>query len=166
MTFQTYLGSIPKALIVLVAALFTATIILLSYAPTPTFGADGSPIDMIRAFIESEAGLALQGLVLVAVADFVTGVFAAVRDGTFAMDALAAWVRKHLAGRVFPIGTLLVLSYFGGASGGLFLGGAALAAAAYVAETVASVFGNLVPPKAADIKDVAAAAALNPIPED
>lgn len=157
---------IPRLLVALVAALFTASVMLLSYAATPTFGADGSPIDMIRAFIDSEAGLALQGLVLVAVADFLTGVFAAVRDGTFAMDALAAWVRKHLAGRVFPIGTLLILSYFGGGSGILFLAGAATAAAAYVAETVASVFGNLVPPKASDIKDVAAAAALNPIPED
>lgn len=123
-------------------------------------------MEWLQAFIASEAGMALQGLVLVAFADFVTGVFAAVRDGTFAMDAVAAWVRKHLAGRVFPIGTLLLLAYFGGDAGKLFLAGAAAAAAAYVAETVASVWGNLNPPKAADVKDVTAAAALNPIPED
>jgi hypothetical protein len=123
-------------------------------------------MDWLTTFVNSEAGLALQGLILVAFADFATGTFAALRDGSFAMEAVAAWVRKHLAGRVGPIGTLLLLAYFGGPAGGLFLAGAAAGAAAYVAETVASIFGNLNPPKAADVKDNSAAAALNPIPTE
>jgi hypothetical protein len=123
-------------------------------------------MDGLTAFLNSEAGLALVALLLVAFADFVTGVMAAVRDGTFSPDALAAWVRKHIAGRVGPIGTLLFLAYSGGPAGTLFAAGAAAAAASYVAETVASVFGNLAPPKASDIKDNSAAAALNPVPQD
>lgn len=122
--------------------------------------------EVLSAFLGSEAGLALQGLVLVAFADFVTGTFAAIRDGTFAWGALAAWVRKHLAGRVAPIGVLLALGYFGGASAPLFLAGAVAASAAYVAETLASIWGNVNPPKAADVKDTSAAAELNPIPKD
>lgn len=121
----------------------------------------------LQLFLASEAGTAMQGLIVVALADFVTGTLAAIRDGTFTMDALAAWVRKHLAGRVFPIGFLLFLSYAGGPTAGpLFLVGAGAAAAAYVAESVASVFGNLVPPKAGDVKDNSAAARLNPIPTE
>jgi hypothetical protein len=122
--------------------------------------------EILQAFVASEAGIALQGLVLVAFADFVTGAFAAFRDGTFAWDAVAAWVRKHLGGRVGPIGCLLVIAYFGGPAGIVFGAGAIAAGAAYVTETVASVWGNINPPKAADKKDTSAAAALNPIPTD
>lgn len=118
---------------------------------------------VLSAFLSSEAGIALQAVLLVAFADFVTGVFAAVRDGTFAWGALAAWLRKHIAGRVAPIGVLLALGYFGGASGHLFLAGAVAAAAAYGAETLASIWGNVNPPKEADVK--AAANPLNPVPE-
>lgn len=122
--------------------------------------------ELLQAFLSSEAGTALQGLLVVAFADFITGTFAALRDGTFALEAIAAWVRKHVAGRVGPIGFLLVLAYFGGPTGIVFAAGAITAGAAYVTETVASVWGNISPPKAADVKDVSAAAALNPIPQD
>lgn len=132
---------------------------------------------ILRAFLESDAGLALQGLLLVAFLDFVTGVFAALRDGTFALDALAAFLRKHLIGRVAPIALLLVTGYFGGAAGQVFMTAAIAAAAAYVAETAASVLGNLRPPKDGDTAVVAITdsvstdpvelvAHANPVPTD
>ena len=120
-------------------------------------------------FLNSDAGLALKGLLLVAFLDFATGAFAALRDGTFAMDALAAFIRKHIAGRVAPIGTLLVVGYFGGETGQAFLAGAVAAGAAYVAETASSIWGNLNPPKPSDepsTKAEAAAQAVNPIPTE
>jgi hypothetical protein len=107
--------------------------------------------DALVAFLNSDAGLALKGMLAVAFLDFATGSFAALRDGTFALDALAAFVRKHIFGRVAPIGLLLTVGYFGGAAGQLFLVGAIAAAAAYVAETAASVWGNVNPPKASDV---------------
>jgi len=122
--------------------------------------------EILAAFIASEAGLALQGLLVVAFADFVTGSFAAIRDGTFTWSAIAAWVRRHVAGRVGPIGFLLTIAYFGGPAGFVFAVGAIAAGAAYVTETVASVWGNLSPPKESDVKDTSTAAALNPIPTD
>jgi hypothetical protein len=122
--------------------------------------------EILQAFLASEAGTALQGLLVVAFADFVTGAFAAYRDGTFAWSAIAAWVRKHIGGRVGPIGFLLVLAYFGGPTAIVFAAGAIAAGAAYVTETVASIWGNVNPPKAADVKDTTAAAKINPVPTD
>jgi hypothetical protein len=117
-------------------------------------------------FLSSDAGLALKGLLVVSFLDFATGSFAALRDGTFALDAIGAFIRKHILGRVLPIATLLVAGYFGGETGTLFLAGAVAASAAYVAETAASIWGNVSPPKASDVKDISAAAALNPVPTD
>jgi hypothetical protein len=117
-------------------------------------------------FLGSDAGLALKGLLIVSFLDFATGSFAALRDGTFALDALAAFVRKHILGRVAPIGTLLVVGYFGGDNGALFLAGAIAASAAYVAETAASIWGNLRPPAQSDVKADTAAAQINPVPTE
>jgi hypothetical protein len=61
----------------------------------------------MEAFLASEGGLALKAALVVAFADFATGSFAALRDGTFALDALAAFLRTHILGRVAPLGTLL-----------------------------------------------------------
>ena len=121
----------------------------------------------IQEFIQSQAGSALLAMVGVAFADFLTGTLAAFRDGTFALDSIAAFLRKHIAGRVGPIGVLLVLGYFGGEMvGQLFMTAAVAAAVAYSAETASSILGNLNPPKESDIKDTSAAAALNPVPEE
>lgn len=121
----------------------------------------------LDAFLNSEAGKLLAAMLVVAFADFVTGTFAALRDGTFALDALAAWLRKHIAGRVGPIGALLVLGYFGNELvGQVFMGGALVAAGAYVAETAASILGNIAPPKESDVKEATAASTINPVPED
>lgn len=118
----------------------------------------------LEAFLASDAGLALKGALVAAGLDFITGSFAALRDGTFALDALAAFLRKHILGRVAPLAALLAGAYVSGdailmtfAIGGL---------TAYAAETVASVKGNLLPPKESDVKDTTAAAALNPVPAE
>ena len=123
-------------------------------------------MEQLREFIASEAGLAVQGLLVVAFADFVTGTFAALRDGTFAIDAVGAWIRKHIAGRVAPIGTLLVVGYFGGPAGQVFIAGALVAAAAYVTETAGSILGNINPPPASKAVEDKPAAAVNPVPTD
>lgn len=117
-------------------------------------------------FLNSDAGLALKGLLIVAFLDFATGSFAALRDGTFALDAIGAFIRKHILGRVAPIGVLLVTGYFGGDTGQLFLAGAIAAAAAYVAESAASIWGNVNPPKESDVKADTAAAQANPVPTE
>lgn len=125
--------------------------------------------DALRTFIESQAGQLLIALVLVAFADFATGTFAALRDGTFALSVVAAFVRKHIWGRVAPIALLLVLGYWGGALvGQLFMAAALAAATAYCAETAASILGNLNPPKQADLKNLVPtdATVLNPVPTD
>jgi hypothetical protein len=121
----------------------------------------------LKAFLDSPAGIALIAMVGAAFADFLTGSFAALRDDTFTVDALAAFLRKHIWGRVAPIGTLLALGYFGGDGiGNLFMASAIAAATAYAAETAASILGNLNPPKSADVKATSAAAAINPVPTE
>jgi hypothetical protein len=121
----------------------------------------------LQTFIESPAGTALIAMVVIAFADFITGAFAALRDGTFALDSLAAFLRKHIAGRVAPIGTLLVLGYFGGSTvGQLFMASAVAAATAYAAETASSILGNLNPPKPSDVVETTPAALANPVPTE
>jgi len=124
-------------------------------------------VTALQEFLNSTAGTALIGMLAVAFADFVTGTFAALRDGTFSLDAIAAFLRKHIWGRVAPIGTLLALGYFGGeGSGQLFLAAAVAAATAYAAETAASILGNLSPPKASDVQPTTVAEELNPVPTE
>jgi hypothetical protein len=105
----------------------------------------------LQEFLNSQAGLALVGMLGVAFADFATGAFAALRDGTFALDALAAFL----------------LGYYGGEGiGQLFLAAAIAAALAYSAETASSILGNLNPPKAGDVQEVNVAEEVNPVPND
>lgn len=119
----------------------------------------------LQAFLDSQAGLALVAMLGVAFADFATGSFAALRDGTFELDALGAFLRKHIWGRVAPIGTLLALGYFGGGTiGQLFLAGAIAGAAAYTAETASSILGNISPP--APLPGDVDSKGVNPVPED
>jgi hypothetical protein len=118
----------------------------------------------ISAVLASPAGLALKGALALTGVDFLFGVYAASRDGTFAWDAIAAFVRKHLLGRVFPIGTLLVIGY---ASHDGTMSAAGLAAgAAYVVETAASVYGSINPPAASVSATASAGETANPVPTD
>jgi len=96
---------------------------------------------MLTEFLQSTQGYALQAALVAAFLDFAFGVFAALRDGTFALDAVAAFVRKHLLGRVFPIGLLAGMSYL---TGDAVMAAAAIAAlTAYAAETLASIYGSI-----------------------
>lgn len=118
----------------------------------------------LTTFLGTEAGLALKGALVAAFLDFGTGVFAALKDGTFSLDALAAFLRKHILGRVGPLGLLLAGSYI---SGDPLLQVFAIAGlTAYAAETLASVKGNLLPPKESDIKAFDLATEVNPVPQD
>jgi hypothetical protein len=118
----------------------------------------------IHAFLADPTGIALKGVLLLAFVDFIFGVFAAARDGSFALDAVGAFIRKHLLGRVFPIGVALALGYY---SGEILLTVPGLAAAAvYVAETAASIKGSLLPPAESAATVENAALAQNPIPQD
>jgi hypothetical protein len=118
----------------------------------------------MEAFLNDPAGLALKGMLVAAFTDFAFGSFAALRDGSFTLDALAAFVRKHLLGRVAPIGTLLALGYF---NNDVVMTTAGVAAgAAYVAETLGSIYGSIKPPQEAPAAVESAAMAGNPIPQD
>lgn len=82
---------------------------------------------------------------MLAVADFLTGVGASVRAGSFQVEWVAVWLQGHLAGRVFPVtATALLGQYF---SEPLFAI-AGLALASYTAETLVSIRRNLTLPEA------------------
>lgn len=118
---------------------------------------------MIADFIGSTAGLAVKGALIAAFLDFAFGVFAAIKDGTFAIDALAAFVRKHLAGRVFPLSLLAFAAFYtndpfmtAAAAGGL---------TAYAAETLGSIYSSVRPPTADTVKEEVAQE-INPVPPE
>lgn len=98
----------------------------------------------LTAFLASPAGYALKAALVAAFLDFAFGTYAALRDGVFALDSVAAFVRKHLLGRVLPVGTLAVMGYI---TGDLAMNAAAAAAlTAYAAETLASIYGSIAVP--------------------
>jgi hypothetical protein len=111
----------------------------------------------IQVLLDSPAGIAIKGALVAAFLDFAFGVFAAVRDGTFAVDALAAFVRKHLLGRVLPLSLLSLTGYYTGDPAMIAAAGVALTA--YAAETLGSIYGSIRP-------TAGAPAEVNPIPQD
>lgn len=119
---------------------------------------------MLTDFIGSTAGIAVKGALIAAFLDFAFGVFAAIKDGTFAIDALAAFVRKHLAGRVFPLSLLAFAAYF--TNDPLMTAAAAGGLTAYAAETLGSIYGSLNPPKASEVAARDVDVEVNPIPPE
>jgi hypothetical protein len=117
-------------------------------------------MDSIQDFIASPGGIAVKAALTAAFLDFAFGIFASVRDGTFALDAVAAFVRKHLAGRVLPISLLALAGWYSQDTAMIAAAGAALAA--YAAETLGSVYGSIRPPAPSDEK----VNTVNPIPVD
>lgn len=97
----------------------------------------------VSDFLASPAGLAIKAALAAAFLDFAFGVFAAVRDGTFALDALAAFLRKHLVGRVLPVSLLAVVGYITGDQ--VMILAAAAALTAYSVETLGSIYGSIKP---------------------
>lgn len=95
---------------------------------------------MLIEFLASPAGLALKGALVAAFLDFAVGAFFAARNGTFAFDAVAAFLRKHVLGRVLPLSLLLITGYL---TGDVTLNGfAAAGLVAYATETMASVYAS------------------------
>ncbi len=117
----------------------------------------------ISAFLNDPSGLALKAVLLLAFLGFAFGVFSALRDGSFQLNAIAAFVRKHLMGRVFPVGTLLVAGYY--AHDGMLTAAGLTAAAAYTAETAASVVAA-VKPMPLDARVETVEVDVNPVPQD
>lgn len=99
--------------------------------------------EQLTDIINSPAGIAIQGALAAAFLDFAFGIFAAVKDGTFALDAVAAFLRKHLVGRVLPVSLLAVVGYY--TNNGVMIAAAAAALAAYSAETLGSIYGSIKP---------------------
>lgn len=101
-------------------------------------------MEMLKAFFATPVGYAIYATLATVVIAFISGVASAVRDGTFTWQAIDAFVRADLLGRVVPIFIFL----FGGYALGADPAGAALtaaglaAAAAYVATTVAAVLAK------------------------
>lgn len=96
----------------------------------------------MEAFLSSTAGLAVKGALVAAFLDTAFGIFGALRDNTFALDAVAAFLRKHLVGRVLPSSVLAYAAYLTGDP--LMLATAAGALTAYATETLASIYSSLV----------------------
>jgi hypothetical protein len=98
----------------------------------------------IQAFFQTPVGYAIYVTLATAAVAFVSGVAAAVRDGTFTLQAIDAFVRADLLGRVVPIFIFLFGGYLLGADpAGAALTAAGLAAsAAYVAATAAAVLAK------------------------
>jgi hypothetical protein len=71
-------------------------------------------IQVVREFFGTPAGAAVVALFALAALDFMLGVFAAFRDGIFKLDAVAAWLRKHVAGRVLPTAAVLLIGHMTG----------------------------------------------------
>lgn len=102
--------------------------------------------EAIKAFFDSEAGLAAVGVLLIGIVDLVLGILAAWRDGTFQLSAVDAWLRSSFAGRIAPIWLLLIVGYLADsldlAGIPVLLAAGIGAAGLYVAATVSSILKN------------------------
>ena len=65
---------------------------------------------LVTEFFSTSSGQLVLLVVLLPVVDWISGVAAAFRDGTFELDAVAAVLGKHAA-RVFGIWTLLIFGW-------------------------------------------------------
>lgn len=106
--------------------------------------------ETILAGIAANAGLLvpiLYTLLVAALIDTVTGLWAAFNSGTLNGQYVAEFVRSHLLQRITPIFTGLIAGVAVGgtdtAAGTALVTAAGAAGAAYLAETIASVTANL-----------------------
>lgn len=95
----------------------------------------------LASFLDSTGGIAVKAALVAAFLDFAFGVLGAVRDGSFALDSLAAWLRKHLIGRVLPVSLLAAAGWYTGDAAMITAAGIALAT--YYGETVGSIYGSI-----------------------
>jgi hypothetical protein len=101
--------------------------------------------DSIVAFFNTDTGRYAGLVLLLPLVDWVLGVLAAARDGTFQLDSVAAFIRKHILGRVFPIWLLMFVGYvtqslvIPGVDWPLFSTFGTGLALIYIAETIGSI---------------------------
>ena len=100
-------------------------------------------------FLASPAGLAMKAALVAAFLDFVTGLWRAYQDDVLAMDAIGAFIRKHLMGRVLPLSILAWVAYL--SQDAALIAAAAAGLTAYGVETTASVYSALRVPGSARI---------------
>jgi hypothetical protein len=100
----------------------------------------------LQDFFNSPAGQAAFGMLVIGGLDLLLGVAAAFRDNTFQLEAVSAWLRSNLAGKIFPIWMLLFVGHF---TSGLAIGDIPLlltagigAAALYTAGTLGSILAS------------------------
>lgn len=102
-------------------------------------------VDSLREFFDSDTGRYAALVLVLPLVDWVLGALAAVRDGTFQLDSVAAFIRKHVAGRVLPIWLLMFLGYFTsnitlpGVDLPVFSTFGTVLAVAYIVETIGSI---------------------------
>lgn len=97
-------------------------------------------MDWLTAFLASNEGLAVKAAVAAAFLDFAVGVALSLSKGSFSLDNVAAFLRKHIAGRVFPLSLLAVAGY---ALGDVVWSlPAAAALTAYAGETAKSIWSS------------------------
>lgn len=118
----------------------------------------------LELFFSDPVGQAFLLLLALTIADVATGIFAAIRDGTFAMSVVAAFLRKHVLGRAAPVLLLLFLGFYAHVEALTGLG--LVSAAAYTLELMASIRGNISPPSDDVTAEHKAAAKINPVPTD
>jgi len=95
----------------------------------------------LSAFLADPAGLAVKAALVAAFLDFAFGVFAALRDETFQLQLVGAFIRKHLLGRVFPVSVLAVMAYI--THDAAMTTAAAGALTVYAGETLASIYDSI-----------------------
>lgn len=121
-------------------------------------------MNVLDQFFATPVGQAVVVIALLATLDFFIGIFAAIRDDVFTFDAIAAWVRKTLLGRIAPIFGTLIVGYVAGGlelddgvngiltPGTIITGIGLVAGTAYVLEVIASIRESFVPkPGARDV---------------
>lgn len=100
---------------------------------------------------------------------FALGAFAALKDGTFVLSSVGAFLRSQVLGRVFPI---LTVAYFAAttsdAVGATLTASAAAMGAAYLAETVGAIQEALSATSQQNVaeKTVRGLQIGNPVPQD
>ncbi len=112
------------------------------------------------AFFKTPSGIALQGLFAGAFLVFLLGLFAALRDGTFDLKYIDAFVRSTIWGRIAPVAGALLVGYI--SDNQVIQLGAIAAAGVVAAGMIGSALDSLrqigQPPEKS--------AALNPVPKD
>ena len=97
---------------------------------------------------------------------FALGAYAALRDGTFVLSSVAAFLRSQVLGRVFPIMTTAVFA--AATENTVLIASAGAIGAAYIAETVGAIQEALSKTAAEEVaaKTVLGTEIGNPVPQD